>query len=56
MNGKIVQYFRYGETDLHIAKQCVRGNKISFILPQDSIFTIKFGEVSFTISINMDDK
>ena len=46
IDGKETMYhFRYGETDLHIAKECVRGNKISFILPQDSIFTIKFGEV-----------
>ena len=41
-----LNYFRYGETDLHIAKECLYRYGISFTLPKDSIFTNKFGEVT----------
>ena len=47
----IMNRFRYRETDLHIAKECVRGFGITFMLAKDSIFTDKFGEVIVTFSL-----
>ena len=43
---------RYGETNLHIGQECVKSYGISFILPLNSIFTNKFGEV-IIIKISM---
>ena len=44
-------FFSYGETDLHIANECVYGHYITFALPQDSIFTEKFGQAIYTFFI-----